>query len=98
LKRSWETRKNELKGKLGGLQAQLGYAGYYDRTQIQQEGNRIQGLLNEAQSNFDSASASMYQFEESFKGYRQSGDASSKRRVREATNAALQYLPKWPEP
>ena len=46
----------------------------------------------------DSASASMFQFEESFKGYRQSGDTSSKKRVREATNAALQCLPKWAEP
>ena len=36
--------------------------------------------------------------EEVFKGYRQSGDLSSKRRVREATNAALQSLPEWPQP
>jgi len=87
-----------LKDRLNGLQAQLRYAGYYDRAQIQQEGSRIQALLNEAQSNFDSASASAFQFEESFQGYRQSGDTSSKRRVREATNAALQCLPNWPEP
>ena len=33
---------------------------------------------------------------EVFQGYRQSGDLSSKRRVREATNAALQNLPDWP--
>jgi hypothetical protein len=44
LKRTWESRRNELKDKLGGLQAQLRYAGYYDRTQIQQEGGRIQGV------------------------------------------------------
>jgi hypothetical protein len=97
LKRSWESRRNELKTKLAGLQSQHRYAGYYDRTQIQQEGGRIQALLNEAQTNFDSASASTFQFEESFNGYRQSGDTSSKKRVREATNAALQCLPKWPE-
>jgi len=98
LKRSWESRRNELKNKLARVQSQLGFIGYYDRSQIQQEVGRMQGLLNEAQSNFDSASVSMFQFDESFKGYRQSGDTFSKKRVREATNAALQRLPKWPEP
>ena len=44
LKRSWESKRNELKNKLAGLQNQLRYAGYYDRTQIQQEGSRIQGV------------------------------------------------------
>lgn len=34
--------------------------------------------------------------QEVFQGYRQSGDQASKRRVREATNAALQSLPDWP--
>ena len=44
LKKSWESKRNELKNKLAGLQSQLRYAGYYDRTQIQQEGGRIQGV------------------------------------------------------
>jgi hypothetical protein len=34
--------------------------------------------------------------QEVFQGYRQSGDLASKRRVREASNAALQSLPDWP--
>ena len=42
LKTSWESKRNDLKNKLAGLQNQLRYAGYYDRTQIQQEGVRIQ--------------------------------------------------------
>lgn len=44
LKRSWESKRNELKNKLAGLQSQLRYAGYYDRSQIQQEVGRIQGV------------------------------------------------------
>ncbi|KAG6813916.1 hypothetical protein H0H92_005765 [Tricholoma furcatifolium] len=34
--------------------------------------------------------------EEVFQGYRQSADVASKRRVREASNAAIQALPDWP--
>lgn len=44
LKRAWETRRRELREKVGGLQAQLQYAGYYNQAQIQQEGGRIQGV------------------------------------------------------
>ena len=44
LKSSWESKRNELKTKLAGLQSQHRYAGYYDRTQIQQEGSRIQAV------------------------------------------------------
>jgi hypothetical protein len=33
---------------------------------------------------------------EVYQGYRQSGDLASKRRVREATNAALSNLVDWP--
>ena len=44
LKNAWESRRNELKNKLVLLQSQHRYAGYYDRTQIQQEGDRIQGV------------------------------------------------------
>ena len=35
--------------------------------------------------------------QEVFQHYRQSGDLASKKRVREATNAALQSLPDWPQ-
>ncbi|KAF8808718.1 hypothetical protein BYT27DRAFT_7163973 [Phlegmacium glaucopus] len=98
LKKAWEARSKELRERVGGLQAQMQYAGYYNQAQIQQEGGRIQGLLNEADSNVDSVVASSFQIEEVFNGYRQSGNLSSKRRVREATNAALQSLPNWPQP
>jgi len=43
-----------------------------------------------------SVAASLFQMQEVFENYRQSGDKSSKSRVREATNAALQSLPDWP--
>ena len=46
----------------------------------------------------DSVAASLFQMQEVFHGYRQSGDAASKARVREATNAALKGLPNWPSP
>ena len=36
--------------------------------------------------------------QEVFAGYRQSSDVASKRRVREAINAALTSLPDWPQP
>ena len=39
-----------------------------------------------------------FQMQEVFHGYRQSGDAASKARVREATNTALKSLPGWPSP
>ncbi|KAF8896378.1 hypothetical protein BD779DRAFT_581384 [Infundibulicybe gibba] len=97
LKDSWEVRKNELGAKVGQLQRQLqqGGGGYYPG-QIQQEAARLQGLLKESDSNFDSVAASSFQMHEVFSGYRQSGDLASKRRVREASNAALQSLPDWP--
>lgn len=97
LKKAWESRKMELAGRVEQLKMQMQYGGYY-QAQIQQEGSRLHGLLKEAESHFDSVAASTFQMEEVFKGYRQSGDLSSKRRVREATNAALQSLPEWPQP
>ncbi|KAF8638293.1 hypothetical protein AX17_002313 [Amanita inopinata Kibby_2008] len=100
LKNAWEVRKKELDGKLGQLQQQLQYAGanYYQAQQIQQEVSRLQMLSKEAESNFDSVAASDFQMQEVYRGYRQSGDLASKRRVREATNAALQAIPDWPQP
>ncbi|KAF5382102.1 hypothetical protein D9615_004333 [Tricholomella constricta] len=97
LKESWEGRTKELGGKISQLQSQLQYGGggYYIG-QIQQEGLRLQGLLKDAQSQFDSVAASSFQMREVFEGYRQSSDHASKRRVREASNAAFQGLPDWP--
>ncbi|RDB25987.1 hypothetical protein Hypma_006551 [Hypsizygus marmoreus] len=97
LKDSWEGRSKELEGKINQLQTQMQYGGggYY-ASQIKQEGLRLQALLKDARSYFDSLAASSFQMREVFQGYRQSGDLASKRRVREASNAALQGLPDWP--
>jgi hypothetical protein len=48
--------------------------------------------------NTDSVAASVFQMKEVQEGYRQSSDLAGKRRVKEATNAALQGLPGWPQP
>ena len=56
------------------------------------------GLIDNLMVAADSVAASSYQMHEVFQGYRQSGDFASKRRVREATNAALSNLPDWPTP
>jgi len=96
---AWEERKEELMTRAKGVIAQsgMGYGGYFAQ-QIQQEAARLQQVLKEAESNFDSVAASLFQMKEVFQGYRQSGDAASKARVREATNAALKSLPGWPSP
>ncbi|PPQ66551.1 hypothetical protein CVT24_007116 [Panaeolus cyanescens] len=97
LKRSWEGRKDELNRKVKEAQVQLQYAGYY-APQVQAEVTRLQFLLKDAESNFDTVAASTFQMQEVFQNYRQSSDPASKRRVREATNASLQGLPMWPQP
>ena len=43
-----------------------------------------------------SVAASSYQLKEVLDGYRHSTDTASKRRVREAMNAALRSLPEYP--
>jgi len=96
LKVSWEKRKTDIESQIATLTSQLQYGGGYNTGQIQQEGSRLQGILKQADSNFDSVAASSFQMHEVFAGYRQSGDLASKRRVRESCNAALQSLPDWP--
>lgn len=53
-------------------------------------------VLRDDPANPDSVAASSFQMHEVFTGYRHSGDLASKRRVREAINAALTSLPDWP--
>jgi len=89
LKDAWAARKKEVESRITQVQRDYGYTG-------QQEVARLQMLLKEADSNFGSVAASSYQMHEVFQGYRQSGDLASKRRVREATNAALSNLTDWP--
>ncbi|KAG6817339.1 hypothetical protein H0H87_009937 [Tephrocybe sp. NHM501043] len=99
LKETWDGRAKEIEGKANQLNTQLQYGGGgYHPAQIQQEGARLQGLHKEAKSHADSVVASSFQMQEVFQGYRQSGDLASKRRVREASNAAFQNLPDWPSP
>ncbi|KAJ6619731.1 hypothetical protein B0H10DRAFT_1946558 [Mycena sp. CBHHK59/15] len=95
LKEAWEARKTEIDGHVAQLQQQVQYGGYY-AAQVQQEAARLQGMAKEAALNFDSVAASSFQMHEVFANYRQSGDLASKRRVREASNAAIQSLPDWP--
>ncbi|EDR08511.1 uncharacterized protein LACBIDRAFT_327003 [Laccaria bicolor S238N-H82] len=114
LKKAWESRKMELAGRVEQLKMQMQYGGYYQAQIQQEgsrlygllkDAESHFGGCSEISfeplliSSFkDSVAASTFQMEEVFKGYRQSGDLSSKRRVREATNAALQSLPEWPQP
>ncbi|KAJ7170669.1 hypothetical protein C8R43DRAFT_59278 [Mycena crocata] len=95
LKDAWQVRKKEVEGNIAQLQQQMQYGGYY-AGQIQQEVARLQGMVKESELNFDSVAASSFQMHEVFENYRQSGDLASKRRVREASNAALSSLPDWP--
>jgi len=95
LKEAWETRKKEIEGNIAQLQQQMQYGGYY-AGQIQQEVARLQGMVKDSELNFDSVAASSFQMHEVFANYRQSGDLASKRRVREASNAAIASLPDWP--
>ncbi|EKM78792.1 hypothetical protein AGABI1DRAFT_114384 [Agaricus bisporus var. burnettii JB137-S8] len=111
LKAAWETRRFELQARVGVLNTQvstlqlqtqaagaLGYSGYMQVQQYQQELTRVQDLEKQAAINFDSVAASTFQMREVYENYRQSGDLASKRRVREATNNSLQSLPDWPQP
>jgi hypothetical protein len=89
LKDAWGARKKDVEGRIAQVQRDYGYTG-------QQEVGRLQGVRKQAELNFDSVAASSFQLHEVFQGYRQSADYASKRRVREATNAALSSLPEWP--
>jgi len=94
LKDAWSARKQQAEGvvhQMGGAQGtpdpRFGYNG-------QLEGWKH--VLKEANNNFDTVAASTFQLHEVFRSYRHSGDAASKRRVRESCNAALKGLPDWP--
>ncbi|KAF8841230.1 hypothetical protein BDN67DRAFT_967422 [Paxillus ammoniavirescens] len=94
LKDAWSARKQQAEGvvqQMGGTHGapdpRFGYNG-------QLEGWKH--ALKEANNNFDTVAASTFQLHEVFGSYRHSGDAASKRRVRESCNAALKGLPDWP--
>ncbi|OCH95388.1 hypothetical protein OBBRIDRAFT_767641 [Obba rivulosa] len=98
LKEAWGTRKREIEARVRamggqGLFSGGAYGGYNPQAQEMQ---RLESLIKQAESNFDSVAASAFQFHEVYSGYRQSGDLASKRRVRESINAALNSLPDWP--
>jgi len=89
LKGAWERRMRDLEGRTRQISTSWGY-------NAQQEMAQYQQLLKDAETNFSSVAASSFQMKEVLQGYRQSTDFASKRRVREAMNAALQSLPDWP--
>lgn len=103
LSAAWLTRKHEAERavqQLGGNGAPglfgstpgPGYQAYGSELQ------RWQEIVKEANLHHDTIAASAFQLKEVHSSYRQSGDAVSKRRVRESCNAALSNLPDWPAP
>ncbi|VDB88424.1 unnamed protein product [Peniophora sp. CBMAI 1063] len=105
---AWEARKRlvdmriqqlgSTPGAAGGFFGgqQQGYGGYGGYNPQAQEVERLNGLAKEAENNVGTVYAAKFQMTEVQGSYRHSTDAASKRRVREATNAALTNLPDWP--
>jgi len=91
LKGAWETRMHELEARVGQLSTNWGVAAQHELAQYK-------NVLKEAETSFSSVAASSYQMREVVGGYRHSADTASKRRVREAMNAALRGLPEYPPP
>ncbi|KAI0359846.1 hypothetical protein OH77DRAFT_1419180 [Trametes cingulata] len=102
LKSAWEARKTELEARMramGGAGLFGGGGGYgYGAPGPAQQYAQLENMAKEAGLNVDTVAAGAFQMQEVFTGYRQSGDIASKRRVREAINAALSSLPDWPQP
>ncbi|CDO78177.1 hypothetical protein BN946_scf184797.g3 [Trametes cinnabarina] len=101
LKSAWEAHKQELEARLramggAGLFSGGGYGGMYGGPA--QQYAQIENMAKEAGLHVDTIAAGAFQMQEVFTGYRQSSDIASKRRVREAINAALSSLPDWPQP
>ncbi|OJT11448.1 hypothetical protein TRAPUB_12000 [Trametes pubescens] len=98
LKAAWEVRKTELEARLRAM----GGAGLFGGGAMYggpaQQYAQLENMAKEAGLHVDTVAASSFQMQEVFAGYRQSGDIASKRRVREAINAALSSLPDWPQP
>ncbi|KAJ3002947.1 hypothetical protein NUW54_g5573 [Trametes sanguinea] len=79
-----------------GLFGGGGYGGMYGGPA--QQYAQLENMAKEAGLHVDTVAAGAFQMQEVFTGYRQSSDIASKRRVREAINAALSSLPDWPQP
>ncbi|KAI0091174.1 hypothetical protein BDY19DRAFT_934252 [Irpex rosettiformis] len=99
LRNAWTARKGEIEARARSLGGQglfggggYGYGNYGQAQQVQQ----LDQLAKQAETNADTVAAASFQMQEVHSGYRQSGDLASKKRVREAINAALQSLPDWP--
>jgi len=102
LSAAWGARKREVEmilQQMGGNveQGLFGPASSY-QGYASSELQRWKEMVKEANSNHDTIAASTFQLQEVYASYRQSGDAVSKRRVRESCNAALANLPEWPAP
>ncbi|KAI0833501.1 hypothetical protein BC628DRAFT_1344023 [Trametes gibbosa] len=98
LKAAWEARKVEIEARLRAMGGAglFGGGGMYGGPA--QQYAQLESMAKEAGLHADTVAASAFQMQEVFSGYRQSGDIASKRRVREAINAALSSLPEWPQP
>ncbi|KAI0690005.1 hypothetical protein BC835DRAFT_210996 [Cytidiella melzeri] len=95
LKDAWMMRKREVEARaqtFGGQGLFGGYGNHIHSQQFQQ----LEQMSKQAETNSDTVAAASFQMQEVQAGYRQSGDLASKKRVREAINAALQSLPDWP--
>jgi len=87
LKAAWERRKQDLDASVKQLSTNWA---------AQQELAQYKSASDEANLSFSSVAASYYQLKEVLGGYRQSTDIASRRRVKEAMNAALRSLPEYP--
>ncbi|KAH9849707.1 hypothetical protein C2E23DRAFT_838126, partial [Lenzites betulinus] len=98
LKGAWEARKTEVEARLRAMGGAglFGGGGMYGGPA--QQYAQLENMAKEAGLHADTVAAGAFQMQEVFSGYRQSGDIASKRRVREAINAALSSLPEWPQP
>ncbi|KAF9238495.1 hypothetical protein BU15DRAFT_62470 [Melanogaster broomeanus] len=98
LKDAWSTRKQQAQGmvqQMGGN----GIPGPFGSDPRFAYNGQLEGwkqVLNDANNNSDTVAASTFQLHEVYNSYRQSGDPTSKQRVRESCNAALRGLPDWP--
>ncbi|KAF9778993.1 hypothetical protein BJ322DRAFT_1101935 [Thelephora terrestris] len=109
LSRAWERRMHELDMRVKQLSTSWSVAGQHELAEYKNvlkdsESSFCQSILPLVSLSHPltfllaSVAASAYQLKEALQGYRQSTDMASKRRVREAVNAALRSLPEYPSP
>ncbi|KAG6332450.1 hypothetical protein ID866_6642 [Astraeus odoratus] len=101
LKDAWNVRKQQAERTIQQLGGQGAPELFGSGTGYGYGNPLVEGwdqVRRDAQSNSDTVAACTFQLQEVFNNYRKSGDFASKRRVREACNAAITRLPDWPTP